>query len=118
MYYKIFRGTVPSSPFCKEAGSKFVWRLSRTETVELKRAGNLEILKLPRKPYRKRKVINQKMLALGIWVIIHHPAGATSSGNQQGQPEGATTPVSITHSARLFQLFFFIHTLQYFRKSF
>jgi hypothetical protein len=31
--------------------------------VELKRAGNLEILKLPRKPYRKRKVINQKMLA-------------------------------------------------------
>ncbi len=67
--------------------------------MELKRAENLEILKLPRKPYRKRKVINQKMLALGIWVIIHQPAGATSratsgatsGGNHQGQPPGATT---------------------------
>jgi hypothetical protein len=35
------------------------------------------------------------MLALGIWVIIHQPAGATtgatSRGNQQGQPAGATS---------------------------
>jgi hypothetical protein len=48
MNCKVLRGTVPLSPFSKETGSKFVWRLSRTETVELIRAGNLEILKLPR----------------------------------------------------------------------